>query len=98
MKIVINNCYGGFSLSDEACEALGLTNPYATISRCDPKLIELVQTMGERINGECAELAVATIPDEATDWQIQEYDGVENVIYVLDGEIRYAYPDEEEDI
>ena len=28
MKIVINNCYGGFSLSKEACEFLGVKSVY----------------------------------------------------------------------
>lgn len=44
MKIVINSCYGGFSLSDEMLKKLGTNEAYAH-NRTDPKLIELVETM-----------------------------------------------------
>ena len=31
------------------------------------------------------------IPDEATDWEVLDHDGLEHVIYVLDGTIYHAY-------
>ena len=89
MKIVINTCYGGFSLSDMAIKALGLETPfyYSDISRTDERLIALVEQNYETVSGFYSHLEVVEIPDEATDWMIDEYDGAEDIIYVVDGKI-----------
>jgi hypothetical protein len=42
MKIAINTCYGGFSLSKKACKELGLKSGYDSIERNNPKLIEVI--------------------------------------------------------
>ena len=89
MKFVINLCFGGFSLSNMAVEALGLRSPWADVSRTDERLIALVEQDAEAASGACARLAVAEIPDEATDWYIEEYDGSESLIYVLDGRLHW---------
>lgn len=89
MKICINACFGGFGLSDEALQMLGFETRYPQISRTDPRLIEVVSTLGEAANGFCARLAIVDIPDEATDWEIDEYDGAEGIIYVLDGKLHH---------
>lgn len=92
MKICINTCFGGFGFSDEALQMLGFDirkTRYPRISRTDPRLIEVVSTLGEAANGFCARLAIVTIPDEATDWEIEEYDGSEGIIYVLDGKLHH---------
>ena len=89
MKICINTCFGGFGLSDEALQMLGFKTRYPRISRTDPRLIEVVSTLGEAANGFCARLAIVSIPDEATDWEIEEYYGSEGIIYVLDGKLRH---------
>lgn len=44
---------------------------------------EPVQTFVER-------LEIAEIPDEAMDWKLDEYDGLESVTYVVDGKIYHA--------
>lgn len=88
MKLVVNECYGGFELSEKAREMLGV-NPY-DIERNDPKLVQIVEELGEKASGSFANLQVVEIPDEATDFDISEYDGVETVIYVVDGKIKYA--------
>lgn len=88
MKIVINACYGGFSLSEEAVNALGLRNSYDYVYRTDKRLIELIES-GMDCSGRFADLEVVEIPDEATDWEISEYDGSEEIIYVLDGLIHH---------
>ena len=88
MKIVINSCYGGFSLSEEAVNALGLRDSHDYVARTDKKLIELIES-GMDCNGRFADLEVVEIPDEATDWEISEYDGCEEIIYVLDGLIHH---------
>lgn len=76
MKIAINTCYGGFSLSKKACKELGLKSGYDSIERDNPKLIEVIKKLGKDANGECADLSIVEVPDGA-DWTIEEYDGKE---------------------
>lgn len=89
MKIAVNKCYGVFSLSDKACELLGTDDPfqYKYHSRINAKLISVIEELGEEADGHCASLVVVEIPDDATDWRINEYDGWEDVWYVLDGKM-----------
>lgn len=87
MKLVINNCFGGFGLSKKAHAWLDTNN---TPDRDDPRLVECIQTLGEKANGPFAELDIVEIPDGVTDWEITEYDGAEAVIYVLNGKIHHA--------
>ena len=81
MKIVINTSYGG--ITDESAKL-----------RKDPKFIEDVETgrfVGRVVEnvpfgaGFAETLAVVTVPDNATDMMIVNYDGIEGVIYVCDG-------------
>ena len=92
MKIVINKCFGGFGLSEKAREILGIDNSFDEyqIDRNDPKLIEVVETLGDEANGNYARLRVVNIPDDATDWEIDEYDGAEKVLFVVNGKIGRA--------
>lgn len=84
MKIVINRCYGGFGLSKEAYEFLGLEwDGYgfkydSDEQRTDPNLIRCVETLGKKANGLFANLKVVDIPDDV-DYEIEEYDGVESI-------------------
>lgn len=87
MKIVVNKCYGGFGLSDWAMEQLGI-NVYYDIDRTDSRLVELVENFPEKVDNFYSNLIVVSIPDTSTDWEIDEYDGLETVIYVIDGKIR----------
>jgi len=91
MKIVINGCYGGFGLSKRVMKALGIEHEYE-VARTDKRLIELVERCGSDYvsRGDCTSLEVVEIPDEATDWTIREYDGLETIIYVVDGKLHYA--------
>lgn len=89
MKIVINNAYGGFSMTREMCAAVGLEYPQWAYrvpirTRADPKLVNVVEKM---IAGGGTELAICVIPDEATDWIITDYDGCETLYYALNGRI-----------
>lgn len=84
MKVVVNKCYGGFGLSEKAYEFLGLEwdgygfayNDYDL--RTDEKLIECVETLGDKANGRFAYLKVVEIPDDI-EWEIDYYDGVETI-------------------
>ena len=131
MKLVINNCYGGFSLSAAALARLAekrgkkayffehnfKTKKYAPLTqdeadksfcpfafdipnpndfeadeqfyekhkldscpddRADTFLVEVVEELGEKANGGCAELKVLEIPD-GVEWVIDEYDGIEHI-------------------
>jgi len=101
MKVVVNRCYGGFSLSRKAVLlARKITgNPkwggaqikgdiydngeicnddygYVEVERNDKILIEVVEKLGKKADGRCAELEIVEIPD-GTDYEIEEYDGKE---------------------
>ena len=89
MKIVINTCYGGFSVNDEVAEKLNYDSIY-NYDRTDSRLIEMIEA-GEDVNGEYADLQVVDVPDDATDYYIVNNDGNEDLLYVLDGKIFRAY-------
>lgn len=90
MKIVINECFGGFSVNDNIVKILNLESRYdLEDDRTNAKLIELIEA-GENVNDEYSDLVVVEIPDDATDYMINEYDGYETVYYVLDGKIKRA--------
>lgn len=90
MKIVVNDCFGGFGLSIAQAEALGLEvtkNEWGAYSvrgetdisiRTDPRLIEMVEA-GDPKDG-YSSLRVVEIPD-GVDWKLDDYDGVETVIW-----------------
>jgi hypothetical protein len=90
-KIVINSCYGGFSLSDEAIamfrERKGIAADervtYADeLERDDPDLIAVVETLGpKRAAGRAAYLTVVEVPMwlQEKGWEIEEYDGWEHI-------------------
>ena len=91
MEIVINTCYGGFSVSEEAVRFFNLDSVYSYIDRQDPVLIKKVKENPDWVSGRFANLKVVDIPDEATDWIIDEYDGLERIMYVLNGKINYRH-------
>lgn len=84
MKIVINTCYGGISEEHAAL-------------RTDPDFIKKVEKGfkgndgvnfgGHWLNLELEALTAVEIPNEATDYLITDYDGIETLYYVLDGKI-----------
>ena len=87
-KIVINDRHGGFALSEEAIAvykaAHNITNESfwdKDISRDDPVLVSIVETLGERANNSYSRLKVVEIPDDV-EWNIEEYDGREWVAEV----------------
>lgn len=87
MKFVINKSYGCFSVSNKVVKVLGLKSRYDDIDRRDERLIALVEKDAEAASGNVANLVVVNIPDTATDWDIDEYDGLETLIYVDGGKL-----------
>lgn len=89
MKLVLNREYGGFSLPEEFCTQYNMKE-FEDIDRTDDRLINFVENHGGHVKVFCGELVITEIPDESTDYCIDEYDGLESVIYVLDGKIHWA--------
>lgn len=89
MKIVVNKCYGGFGLTDWAKERLGI-DWSDEIDRNDLDLVDLVENYPDNVSDNFSILEVINLPDETTDWEISEYDGLETVIYVVGGKIHHA--------
>ena len=94
MKIVINTCYGGFSVSEKVFNELGLEwdgygylrNSYFGIEsdnwdayRSDPRLIAAVEKIGvEESSNRYSSLKVVEIPD-GIEWDLDDYDGIETI-------------------
>lgn len=89
MKIILNKCFGGFGVSDEALKRLGLTDLSEENLRTSPELISAIES-GEDVNDDYSELTVINIPDTATDHYVDEYDGLETLIYVVEGKLYWA--------
>ena len=85
MKIVINGDFGGFGYG-VAEEYEDFVNQLVG-ERNDPSLVAFVENHPDK----CGDLCIVVIPDDATDWEIAEYDGNESVIYVVNGKIYHEY-------
>lgn len=83
-KIVINRCWGGFGLSDEAMRLYeaAKSSPEKLynfdIERDDIDLVKIVEELGVKANGFCARLKIVEIPNDIN-WEIQDYDGMESI-------------------
>jgi hypothetical protein len=84
MKLVINGTYGGYGFG-VADEFEALVEKYED----ERTALELIAFVEEHPD-DCGDLEVVEIPDEATDYLINEYDGAETVYYVVDGKIHLA--------
>lgn len=82
MKIVLNRNWGGFSLPKQFCEMYGYSK-YDEINRTDSKLVAFVEENPDEVD----DLEVIEIPDDNTDYMIDEFDGFESIIYVIDGKL-----------
>ena len=82
MDIVVNRSWGGFQIPRKIANKRGLS-VYDDIDRTDKELVDWVNT-------HVSSLEVFSIPDDATDWDIWDYDGMETIIYVVDGKIYHA--------
>ena len=88
MKYIINKCYGGFHINSEILDDLGLLDKDDEELRTNNTLIGLIEK-GEAVGSIYSKPKVVEIPDEATDWELDEYDGFESITYVLDGKLHH---------
>lgn len=84
--VVINTCYGGFGLSEDAISlykniARVPDISHYDIARDDPVLVQVVRTLDKDANGHHALLKIVEVPGDV-EWEIAEYDGKEWVAEV----------------
>lgn len=95
MLYVINAAFGGFSVPEEVASELGCGRygwDYEGDIRTNETLIAWVREHRDE-----TELALVEIPEEATDWEMSEYDGYESIIAVVDGRIIHLDTEDEEE-
>lgn len=81
MKIVLNDCFGGFGVSDEFADKIGVSAHDSTTLRTHPELIAALESRELKGNEyPYAKLRVYEIPDGAH-YHIFEYDGVETLVW-----------------
>lgn len=87
-KVVINTCFGGFTLSALARVTIAERKRVKVadfsvydLDRDDYDLVTVVEGLGDKANGSHAKLKVVEIPADV-EWDIGEYDGVEHVYEV----------------
>lgn len=90
MKVVVNNCFGGFRLSQAAFRMLDEINApkdrdevYYFDNRHDSDLVHVVGTLGQEASGESSKLKIVDWPD--VPYKIDEYDGWEKVTIDVTG-------------
>ena len=92
-KIVINAEYGTFYIPIELIKAYDWSKNYICSDeiRSDPALIEWVEKNPDD------ELAIVYIPDNATAYHIEEYDGLETVVALINNKFVELEPWEDEE-
>jgi hypothetical protein len=68
----------GKVIKGEAFNEDGIYFSCRDIERNDPDLVAVVEKLGDKANGSCAELSIVDIPD-GVEWEISDYDGQESV-------------------
>lgn len=82
-RVVINNDYGGFSLSSQVLKEIGKDRDYM-VDRNDPKLLAFIDKHGLKAasGSPRTSLAIAKIPETWGEfWNIEEYDGAESIVF-----------------
>lgn len=93
-EVVINACYGGFSLSEAGVKFMRSNgypdaSEHMIVARHDEALVNCIKTLGaEAAGGRCAALEVAVI--KGSKYKIHEYDGLESVITPYDDDYTTA--------
>lgn len=94
MKVAINKCWGGFSLSEEVYKELGIKwDTYGFLSnedlgiksenynsyRSNKKLIKAIEKIGaDKSSGNLSRIVIVEIPN-GIKFTIEDYDGMESI-------------------
>ena len=85
VKVVYNNCHGGFGLSDEAIRRISDRKGYevswlsfmSAEMRMDKDLVAVVEELGEAANDDFSDLRIKEVTE---DFLFDDYDGYETII------------------
>lgn len=89
MKVVLNKLFGGFSLSEEFCKAYPQFDRYRE-EQDNQELIKCIEEFGiNKAQGRSALFQIVELPQGTTDYYINEYDGYDELIYVVDGQLNF---------
>jgi hypothetical protein len=68
--------------------------------RCDPDIVECVETLGKKANGRCADLDIVEcpLPPDSNILEISEYDGIETLQSVPQSGTEMPNPEREPDL
>ena len=83
MKMLLNRDYGGFCIKSDL---MTFVKGDEDERFCDA-LIKMVEKGVDISEDGDNSIEVVNIPDNATDYYINEYDGFEEILYVVDGKI-----------
>jgi hypothetical protein len=90
MKIVIHVNYGGFHYPEKFCQRYNVGRyDWMDYDNDEYRFHDLLIDWVEKNPQDSEGLRVVNIPEEATDWQVHEYDGLESIICVVDGKIQW---------
>lgn len=87
MKVILNKCFGGFNINETIAKKYGV-DAYDESARYNKNIINLIES-GTDCSGLFAQLEVVELPENTTDYEINDYDGFESIIYVVDGKIHH---------
>lgn len=86
MKFALNKSWHQFALSEEFCSLYPEFHTYSFIERNDPRLIKFL----EDHDGKMGTVVLVTLKGIPTDYILNEVDGKESLIYVVDGKLYFA--------
>ena len=89
MEVVGNRLFGGFELSKEFCKAYPQFKRYGE-EQDNQELIKCIEEFGiKQAQGESSLFQIFEWRQETTDYYINEYDGYNELIYVVDGQLNF---------
>jgi hypothetical protein len=76
-----NDIYWQFKNTDSRMNQRYWETWITTMHRTDPRIIKVVEELGKKANGPCADLKIVSIPDDV-EFTIEKYDGLEHIAEV----------------